>query len=235
MIETCKNMYQNFEAAYDVFSKVVTNFREQRCLLKEEADFLMNRRVKNIEETLSTQVEGSLTELKKHLPEIGKVFAETVAFLEEVKETQAGTVLTFLHTLLGRYRSYQQRFKYFTEKLHDLGNKLDQLITDVIPRVFDLQKQLLKQIADVQRDMKEMRKLLEKEKRNEIAGGAKVPILAMASSIGGISMIKVARFPSFHVTSTTGFSNEVSELETLLDKVEKEVENEIEVELKSIR
>ncbi|KAJ8031362.1 hypothetical protein HOLleu_28071 [Holothuria leucospilota] len=180
LIETCKNMYQNFEAAYDVFSKVVTNFREQRCLLKEEADFLMNRRVRNIEETLSTQVEGSLTGASNDHPD-------------------------------------RNRAK------------------DVIPRVFDLQKQLLKQIADVQRDMKEMRKLLEKEKRNEIAGGAKVPILAMASSIGGISMIKVARFPSFHVTSTTGFSNEVSELETLLDKVEKEVENEIEVELKSIR
>lgn len=59
-IKTCQNAYDKFQVAYDVCSKVVTNFKEQRASLMEEADFLMNERVKNISETVSTQPQDSL-------------------------------------------------------------------------------------------------------------------------------------------------------------------------------
>ncbi|KAJ8031370.1 hypothetical protein HOLleu_28079 [Holothuria leucospilota] len=128
-IKTCQNALDKFQVEYDVCFKVVTNFKEQRTSLMEEADFLMNERVKNISETVSTQPQDSLRGLRKELQEISNLFGEIVDFLDDVKNTSSGTVISFLKTLLGKYRRYQKQFKEYTERLHYMRERLDQLVT----------------------------------------------------------------------------------------------------------
>lgn len=181
----------------------------------------MDKRVKNISETVSNQPQDNLKGLRNQLQEISNLFGEIVDFLDDVKDSSSGTVISFLKTLLGKYRRYQKQFKEYTERLHDMREKLDQLITDVIPKVFDLQRLLLAQMQDMQRDMAEMRKLLQQERHKQ----------PKKSNEGGTKGICADLLPPGYPSWE---ERELGEIEGLLGEVEDEGMKEIECELKAL-